>query len=86
MCEEMNSDFDNLLYYTQIRWLSKGKVVKRVYSLNDDIIICLREQNMIELEMQWEEHSSSWDFHILLTRSMYLIHRTLLYKVIFIYI
>ena len=33
MCEEMDSDFDNLLYYTQIRWLSKCKVVNRVYSL-----------------------------------------------------
>ena len=52
MCEEINSDFDNLLYYTQIRWLSKGKVIKRVYSLKDTISICLREQNIIELSMK----------------------------------
>ena len=52
MCEEMDSDFDNLLYYSKIRWLSKGKVIKRVYSLNYNIIICIREQNMIELAMK----------------------------------
>ena len=28
MCEEMDSDFDILLYYTHIQWLSKGKVVE----------------------------------------------------------
>ena len=52
ICEDMESDIDNLLYYAQLRMLSKGKVVKIIYSL----IICLREQNMIELVMKWEEH------------------------------
>ena len=33
MCEEMDSDFDNCLYYTQVRWMSKGRVLKREYSL-----------------------------------------------------
>ena len=55
MCDEIYSDFENLLYYTQIRWLSKGKVVKLVFSLKDKII-CLREQNMTELSMKWEEY------------------------------
>ena len=51
MCEEIDSDFENFLYYTQIRWLSKGKVIKRVYSFKDKVIIC-REQNIIELAMK----------------------------------
>ena len=55
MCEEMESDFDNFLYYTQIKSYQKVEL-KRVYFLKDEIIICLREQNMIELGMQWEEH------------------------------
>ena len=74
MCEEIDSNVDNLLYYTQVRWLSKDKVVKRVYSLNDEIIICLREQNMIKLAIKWEKICSSWDFNILLTFFIYLIH------------
>ena len=52
----MDSDFDKLLYYTQTQWLSKGKVVNRVYSLNDEICMCHQEQNMIEIAMTWEEH------------------------------
>ena len=52
----MESDFEKLLYYTHTRWLSKGKVVKRVYSLKDDIVMYLQEQNIIELAMKWEEH------------------------------
>ena len=56
MCEEMDSDFDNFLYYTQVRWMSKCRVLKREYSLKDEIIICLQEQHIIKLTMKWEVH------------------------------
>ena len=62
MCEKMNIDIGNLLYYTHVRWLSKGKVLNIDYSHKDyyllyiDIIIFLREQNIIELTMKWEEN------------------------------
>ena len=86
MSEEMDSDIDNFLYNTQILWLSKVKVVKRVYSLKDDIIICLREQNMIELTMQWEEYIFILEFSYLVdmfdlinTLNSYLIDNIYLY-------
>ena len=64
----MDSDFDNLFYYTQVRWLSKGKFVKRVYSLRilyfskDVIIIFLREQHMIELAIKWDNNKFILEF------------------------
>ena len=33
MCEEMGSDHQNLLYNSDIRWLSRGKILARVLSL-----------------------------------------------------
>ena len=33
LCQELNSNHKDLLYYTAVRWLSKGNVIARVYEL-----------------------------------------------------
>ena len=37
-CEQMDADHCNLLYHTEVRWLSEGNVVKRVFSLWIELI------------------------------------------------
>ena len=39
LCEDMGSEHINLLYYTKVRWLSKGNVLSRVFELRDELKI-----------------------------------------------
>ena len=41
LCEDMESDRKNLLYYTKVRWLSKANVLFRVFELRDELEIFL---------------------------------------------
>ena len=35
LCEDIESDHKNLLYYTKVPWLSRGNVLSRVFELRD---------------------------------------------------
>ena len=35
--EQMDVDHYNLLYHTEVRWLSKGNVLKRVFTLQNEV-------------------------------------------------
>lgn len=45
ICNEMGSSHENLLYHTEIRWLSRGKVLKRVVELKDELRIFLLDKD-----------------------------------------
>ena len=45
LCDELAADYNNLLFYCNARWLSKGKVPLRVYELRNEIFIFLKEEN-----------------------------------------
>ena len=42
LCEDMESEHKNHLYYTKVRWLSKGNVLFRVFELRDELKIYLK--------------------------------------------
>ncbi len=39
----MGSDYESLLLHTEVRWLSRGKVLQRIFSLRDELRILLHD-------------------------------------------
>ena len=54
LCDELGAHYNNLLFYCTARWLSKGKVLLRVYELRNKIFIFLKEENH-ELAITFED-------------------------------
>lgn len=46
LCESMESDHQQLLYHTDVRWLSRGKVLSRLFELRKEVGSFLEAQNM----------------------------------------
>ena len=43
LCEYLTASHQTLLFHTQVRWLSKGNVLKRVLELLPEIYVCLKD-------------------------------------------
>ena len=43
LCNEMGSEFEVLLYHSNVRWLSRGKVLNRVFAMRVELAMFLRE-------------------------------------------
>ena len=43
LCNEIGSEFEVLLYHSNVRWLSRGKVLRRVFALRVELALFLRE-------------------------------------------
>jgi len=37
LCDEMGSDHQNLLFHSEVRWLSRGEVLKRLYEFRKEV-------------------------------------------------
>ena len=41
LCKEMDADYTALLYHTQVRWLSKGNMLSRIFELREEVKLFL---------------------------------------------
>ena len=64
LCRDMDSEHEALLFYSKVRWLSKGNVVKRVFELRGELKLFLEMQGKDDLlshfnKVLWEPRQFS---------------------------
>lgn len=47
LCSEMGSDYIQLLLHTEVRWLSRGKMLSRLFELHSEVHLFLNRWNLI---------------------------------------
>ena len=50
LLQEVESDYGDLLYFSEVRWLSRGAMLQRVYQLREEIGDFMMAKNMIAPE------------------------------------
>ena len=58
LCAGMEAEHSSLIQHTEIRWLSRGKVLSRFYELREELLtICFFQENLKEfVECLSDEH------------------------------
>ncbi|XP_046976463.1 SCAN domain-containing protein 3-like [Vanessa cardui] len=55
LCSDMNSEHETLLFHTEVRWLSKGNMLSRLYELREEVQVFLTNKENKELLDQFCE-------------------------------
>lgn len=62
LCNDMDADHENLLFHTNVRWLSRGNVVRRVFALKNELRKFLEAQSRDDLLAAW--NNAQWDINL----------------------
>ena len=54
LCDDMGSKYRSILYYCEARWLSRAKVLQRVFELKEEIAIFLSDNNRDEAHLFYD--------------------------------
>ena len=57
---EAESQYGDLLYFCNVRWLSRGDMLQRVYRLREEIATFLEQKNINAAEF----HDQKWDCNL----------------------
>lgn len=54
-CDDLGTEHKTLLFHTEVRWLSKGNMLARLFELRDEVILFLEKQEQDELCTKFRE-------------------------------
>jgi hypothetical protein len=60
--EETEAEFGDVLYYTEVKWLSRGSVLRRFFNLRAEIEIFMNEKSKSVLKLSDAEWILIWNF------------------------
>ncbi|KAI6661857.1 General transcription factor II-I repeat domain-containing protein 2-like [Oopsacas minuta] len=75
--KDLDSDYGDVLYFTSVRWLSRGVVLKRVWELRDEISSFLASKGKKVLEFEDTNWISDFAFLLDMTTHLNILNSTL---------
>ena len=66
----MDSEYGDLLYFSEVRWLSRGTTLERFYQVRSEIDIFLREKDFAHCEINDPEWVSNLAFLVDITKHL----------------
>ena len=68
LCKAMDSEYECLLYHTEVRWLSKGKVLKRLVHLKTQVLSFMEAQKK---DFGFSLHDRGWWLKVLFLSDLF---------------